>query len=205
MPPPNLPFAQINLRWNPFRELTIEEWMQLSDVDEVSKYVEQLTDPLTVLQFTGGKGYGKTSHLLAVRAAIPTSVYLHIPEGERRSVPDGSPLLIDEAQRLTWSQRRTVFRERRSLVLGTHRDFEAVLSHCGRRVTTLNVETSVTTDRLHRIFNARISMARRAEGPVPQVSEATAKELRIRFGSNVRRMIHELYLNFQDLREVAVV
>lgn len=205
MPPPKLPFAQINLRWNPFRELSAEERMQLADVDEVTEYAEQLTDPLTVLQFMGGKGHGKTSHLLAVRAAIPASVYLHIPEGERRPVPEGSPLLIDEAQRLTWFQRGTVFRQRRPLVLGTHRDFESVLSQCGRRVITLNVENSVTTDRLHRIFNARISTARRAEGAVPQVSAATVRKLRSRFGPNIRRMIHELYLKFQDLREVGDV
>ncbi len=197
---PLLPYVHLNLRWNPFGELTTEEWTSLAVVD-IDEVVQSLSQPKTAVQYIGDKGYGKTTHLLALRARFPSSGYVHIPEGETRPVPSGSPLLIDEAQRLTWRQRRMVFGADIPLVLGTHRDFTGALRRAGREVTTIHVERNTNAERLHRIVNARIQAARRSPGPVPSVSRQTVGKMLDEYGPNIRRIVQSLYVSVQEMRD----
>jgi len=196
--PPGLPFAHLNLRWNPFRELPLDDWAAVAEVD-TAPYVAELTDPKSALQFVGEKGHGKTTHLLAIRSRFESPGYVHIPEGERRDIPIGSPLFIDEAQRLTIRQRHHVFRSPIPLVLGTHRDFESALRRAGRKVLTIDVATETTPERVHRLLNSRIAAARRHPGDVPDISLDTADRLLKEHGPNLRAIIHSLYDTFQQL------
>ncbi len=198
---PGLPYAHLNLRWNPFRELPLAEWAQVALVD-TAPFVEQLAESGTVLQFIGEKGCGKTTHLLAIRACFATSGYVHIPEGERRPVPPGTPVLIDEAQRLTIRQRYQVFRTPIPLVLGTHRDFQRALQRAGRRVRTIRVADQTTPTRVHRMIHARIEAARRQPGKLPDVSLATVEQLMLKHGPNIRAIVHSLYDAFQTLSSI---
>lgn len=170
-------------------------------VVQIQDVLERLKDPDAVVQYVGEKGYGKTTHLLRIRESFPECSYLHIPEGERRRIPDGQPVLIDEAQRLTWWQRRKLFRQRRAIVLGTHRDFTGELVQAGRKVTTLSAcaETSVT--RLRKIVSRRMEFARRSAGPIPTVSDATLKRLLQICGDDIRSMLQILYDQLQQMSE----
>jgi len=195
-----LPFAHLNLRRNPFGEFSAEEWTALADV-EVEEFDEFLREPGSVVQFLGEKGFGKTTHLLAIRERFPGAAYVHIPEGERAEVPDGNPQMIDEAQRLTWWQQHRVFRSDIPLVLGTHRDFGRQLARAGRRVRTVAVDDRMNPTRLTRILNSRIEWVRRDEGPVPSVRHETAARMLETFGPDVRRIQRELYMTFQDMKD----
>lgn len=199
--PSTLPFAHLNLRRNPFGEFSADDCAALAEVD-VDPYVAFLSRADAAVQFVGEKGYGKTTHLLALRARFVEAGYVHIAEGERGVIPTGSPLLIDEAQRLTRWQRLWMFRARVPLVLGTHVDFEEPLRRAGRRVTTVPVAREMNPQRLARILNARIDWVRRGEGPVPHVRVETAAGMLERFGPDVRRILHELYLSFQHMRTI---
>ena len=168
---------------------------------EVEEFDEFLRKPGSVLQFVGEKGYGKTTHLLAIRSRFPDAAYVHIPEGERAEIPDGNPQLIDEAQRLTRQQKRRVFRSSVPLVLGTHRDFARELAWAGRRVRTVAVGDRMNSTLLTRILNSRIEWVRRDEGLVPGVRHRTAARLLERFGPDVRRIQYELYLAFQYMED----
>ena len=170
------------------------------DVDAI---IARLNDPLYVVQFVGEKGYGKTTHLLAIRSRLHGAGYVHIPEGERVSMPSGCPLLIDEAQRLTRWQQFQIFRSNIPLVLGTHRDFHRQLRRAGRVVETIEVQQDNDVERLHRLLNARIRWVRRSDGRVPSITPETADSLRKEFGPDVRGILHQLYAVFQNLNEVA--
>jgi len=198
---PTLPFAHLNLRRNPFGEFSVAERMALADVD-VAEFDTFLGDPSSVLQFVGEKGYGKTTHLLALHARWEGSGYVHIPEGEQARVPQGNPLLIDEAQRLTWRQQRSVFQARIPLVLGTHYDFCESLRRAGRQVRTVAVERTMSPERLTRILNSRIHSVRRHDGAVPSIRLETASQLLEQFGPNIRRVQHELYLIIQNMNRI---
>ena len=142
----SLPFAHLNLRRNPFGEFSADERMALARV-EIAPYVSRLSSPKSAVQFVGEKGYGKTTHLLAVRARFAGAAYVHIPEEQCVAIPQGCPLLIDEAQRLSWWQRIRVFRARIPLVLGTHYDFSKALRRAGRSVQTVAVEREMSPER----------------------------------------------------------
>lgn len=198
-PVPKLAFSGHNLRRNPFGELTATQLMKVAEVD-VEELVSFLHQPRTAVQFSGDKGFGKTTHLFSLRDAIPTAGYVHIPEGERRPIPEGQPVMIDEAQRLTWLQQRKLFRGQASLVLGTHRDFERSLRNNGFRVKAINVERLADVNRTWRILNARIRLFVRDDRcPSPTVSKETAGELHRRFQGCLRAIMHEMYVRFQTI------
>ena len=197
----SLPYAHLNLRRNPFGEFSEDERTALALVD-VDAVIERLNDPRYVVQFIGEKGYGKTTHLLAIRSQLNSAGYVHIPEGERASIPAGCPILIDEAQRLTRRQQFQLFRSHTPLVLGTHRDFQQKLRRSGRVVETIEVKHGTDTERLHRLLNARIEWVRRGDGNVPSITLATAANLRKEHGPDVRGILHQLYTVFQNQNEI---
>ncbi|GAB5444589.1 MAG: hypothetical protein Fues2KO_49380 [Fuerstiella sp.] len=196
-----VPYEQLNVRHNPFGELTEAERAELAVVD-IDDACDFLRRPHSAVQCLGEKGFGKTTHLLAIRLRFKEAGYVHIPEGERAAVPDGSPILVDEAQRLTWRQRRRVFPESRPLVLGTHRDFESALRRAGRNVRTIQVHQSTTADRIYELLNRRIEHARRSSLPVPSIRPATVQQLQERFGSDVRAMLGWMYERFETLDHI---
>ncbi|HIF00999.1 MAG: hypothetical protein ABGZ23_09450 [Fuerstiella sp.] len=198
----SLPYAHLNLRRNPFGEFSEDERTSLALVD-VDAIITRLNDPHYVVQFIGEKGYGKTTHLLAIRSRLRAAGYVHIPEGERAPIPSGRPILIDEAQRLTRWQQFQVFRSNIPLVLGTHRDFHRQLRLAGRVVETIEVQQGTDVERLHRLLNARIQWVRRNDGQVPAITTGMAERLRKEFGADIRGMLHQLYAVFQNLNEIA--
>ena len=196
-----LPFVHLNLRRNPFGEFTTEETEALAHVD-IDDVVANLSRPGFAVQFIGEKGFGKTTHLLAIRAQFPGAGYVHIQEGERAEIPVGNPLMIDEAQRLTWRQRGQVFRSSIPLVLGTHVDFCRTLVRAGRVVETIAVDRQMDAERLCALLNARIHRVRRSEGKLPRIRLETARRLLQQFGPDVRWILHELYVTFQSLSRI---
>lgn len=201
MTQPSLPYAHLNLRRNPFGDFSEADRAALAIVD-IDDIVRRLSEPKFVVQFVGEKGYGKTTHLLAIRAQFPDAGYVHIQEGEKAALPTGSPILIDEAQRLTLLQRRRLFRQAVPLVLGTHFDFESDLRRAGRNVLTISVEQHTNVERLHQLLNARIEWVRRTSAPIPAVTQKTAATLLEEFGPNVRGILGRLYDSFENLQHV---
>jgi hypothetical protein len=197
-----LPFFHLNLRRNPFGELTAAERTRLAIV-ECDAALQHLKSPRSVIQVVGERGYGKTTHLLALAAQFAENAYVHIPEGQRAAIPaQGEPLLIDEAQRMTLMQQWTTFRSQRRLVLGTHSDFEPALRRAGRQVLTIAADQFTDATRVQNLLNARIEFARRDAGPIPKISQATASLLFKQYGSDIRSIEHSMYLTFQQLRSV---
>lgn len=197
-----LPFFHLNLRRNPFGELTAAERTKLAMV-ESDDALQHLTSPRSVIQVVGERGYGKTTHLLALAAQYAESAYVHIPEGQRVTIPDkGEPLLVDEAQRMTYRQRWQTFRSQRRLILGTHEDFEQSLRRAGRHVLTIAADERTDAARVQLVLNARIEFSRRDAGPIPRVSATTAAKLFQQFRSDLRGIEHSMYLTFQQLRNI---
>ncbi len=199
--PEGLPFARLNLRRNPFGEWELAAWAGLAVVD-VDRFVARLRRPGFAVQFLGDPGRGKTTHMLALWARFPQARYVHVGENERPRIPRGHPLLVDEIQRVPAGRRRRLFRRRVSLALGTHEDLHPELAQAGFDVETVQVGGSLDAPRLASILNRRIDAARRGPGPVPWVTESTARAMIDRFGDDVRAIQWHAYDVFQTLRGV---
>lgn len=201
-----LAFAHLNLRRNPFGALSAAESPRLAELDLaealefLNRHAEHNSRPAAI-QFMGRQGSGKTTHLLALLAALPKAVYSPVPIGQPPQIrTDGDPILIDDAQWLTWTLRRRLFRCDQRLVLATHRDYSAELRRSRRRVITLSSETTVDSETLRRRLNARIEAMRRGPGNIPMISPETARLAWERHGSDMRTIIQKLFHVFQHLR-----
>jgi len=200
-----LAFAHLNLRRNPFGELNAQERGQLAIV-EISDITAFLNQPSTNLapavQIVGEKGYGKTTHLLALQNCYPLCTYTWMPEGEHVTVnTNGDPVFVDEAQRLSRKQQVSLWRENKRLVLGTHDDFSDSLRSAGRPVLTIEARRHTSPAQVHAIMNERIRIFRRSLEPVPEFSLSVAEQLCERYGSDVRAMLGCLYEHFQSMKD----
>mgnify|MGYP000964671584 FL=1 len=182
------PFAKLNLIRNPFGELQPAERAELAVVD-TPRWLELLRQPTSAVQFIGPGGHGKTTHLLALAHRLPQAAYVYLPEdGPPPSLPRARPVLIDEAQRLRWWQRRQVLAVGGPLALGTHEDLTPALRRAGLTVVTVEVAADQSPERLADILNRRIEASRAGDAPVPRVDLPQAIELRRRFGADIRQI-----------------
>ncbi len=199
-----------NLFRNPFGELTRSERAELAVVpvaEIVAAIGEPSVDepaigdaplkfrPWSAYQMIGECGRGKTTRMLAIAKAFPSSSYVYLPEDQPcPTIPTGEPLLIDEAQRLPWRIRRKVFASGATLVLATHQDLSTALRRAGYTVTTEKIGLSLSVGQLAEILNRRIVASRRDHRqPVPRISHEDADALIRRFGTDVRGIESYLY------------
>lgn len=189
-----LPWAWCNLRRNPFGELLRQERVELAVVD-ITSISAGVSGMHTAVQLIGDCGRGKTTRMLVLAASLENSAYVYLPEDQPcPSIPEGRPLLIDEAQRLPRAVRRQVFATGLPLVLATHRDLTRPLTRAGYQVTTHKIGTTNDPRLVRQLLNRRIRGAcldPRAE--VPELSAEDAVFLVQRFGSNIRAIENYLY------------
>ena len=204
----DLPFGHLNLRANPFGELEPQDRAAVALV-ETEPFVDRLTRPGHAVQFMGDPGRGKTTHLLAIMAHFPQAAYVHVPEGRPPRIPRGTPLFIDEIQRLSPCRRRWTCRRanRRGvpLAIGTHLDVSVELATAGFDVETVMASDELDASRLRAMLNRRIEWVRRDAGPVPEITVRTARAMMARHGDNVRAIeghLYELFLGLEEIREV---
>jgi hypothetical protein len=187
------PWARLNLRRNPFGELTSSERLETAIVD-VQPLLEFLEQGRTAIQFVGECGRGKTTRLLALRAKLPQSSYVYLGEDQPcPAIPAGSPVMIDEAQRLAKAVQVSVFASGLPLVLATHADLSRPLRRFGYVIQTEQIGIGNDPELVQRLLNRRIEVSRLTDGPIPSVSLEDATKLVQRFGTNIRSIEHHLY------------
>lgn len=192
-----LPWAWCNLRRNPFGELTRAERVEVAVVD-VAAIREKLSEPKTAVQFIGDCGRGKTTRMLVLAASFADAHYVYLPEDEPcPAIAEGSPLLVDEAQRLPKRVRRSIFATGLPLVLATHRDLTRSLRRFGYQVHTECIGQGNNARLLAEVLNRRIEASRLAAGPVPELSVQDAETLVQRFECDFRGIEGYLYERVQ--------
>lgn len=193
-----LPFSHWHLSRNPFGELTREQRAEAAVV-ETQEFQSLLAGPRSALQFMGDCGHGKTTHMLALLSRYPDAAYTYLPEdGPCPPIAIGSPLFIDEAQRLPWLRRRQAFQRGVPLVLGTHRDLTRPLQRAGYQVHTVHVSADLNASRLCAILNRRIELASMGTGAPPHIDLPLAEKFITLFGCNIRAIEHFLYERIQQ-------
>lgn len=197
-----LAFSRLNLRFNPFGELSQEDRSKLADIDET--WIQRvISEPGSTWQVIGPCGFGKSTHLLAFLEIVTDAAYVYLDETLTTSLPDpiATIMLIDEAQRLTKRQRKKLFASSATLVMATHEDLSNDLSRSKRKPITIDLTSGMDEERLRRILNNRIEFARRSKGPLPSINPEAATKLFARHGGNLRQIESTLYELFQQLNE----
>lgn len=191
------PYRRYGWFRNPFGELTQGERAQLAVIDW-DDWIETIGHSRTVIQFIGDCGRGKTTRMLAIANRFADSVYVYLPEdGTIPVIAHGSPLLIDEAQRLPGSIRRSILSTGISLVLATHRDLTRPLRRFGYSVKTYRIGDQNDAALVHKILSARIESSTFDHTLSPKLSAADSDRLWQRFGSDIRGLEQFLYTRIQ--------
>jgi hypothetical protein len=202
-------YARLGLKFNPFGELDRQQRIDcLVPRCDSESLVAFLSHPTArrAVQFTGPPGSGKSTHLLWLALQLADFHYIHLPVDGSRAVPVSSCLMVDEAQRLTWWQRRRLFRNARKVILGTHRCFARPLRRQGFAVRVVSLHQPPPVAWLIEAWQRRIQAAQRrvvqpcssAETVLPWVSPDVAARLREEFGPNIRAMEGCLYESVQS-------
>ena len=188
-----LPFARLNLRWNPFGEVPARHRGRLAVVGfELEQVAAQLSEPGFALQLLGECGRGKSTHLHALHARFPNMPVTYVDVGARPRIPRAPLVFIDESQHLTARARRRLFRRRASFVLATHVCHADELAAAGHRVETFRVG-GVDEDRVREMVARRLEWARLGPGPLPAIPDALLRELAAEHGDDLRGLGDALY------------
>ena len=200
----NLPFAHLNLRYNPFGEVPLSERGSLAVTQlDMDRLVSRLQQPGFVKMFLGDCGRGKTTHLLALREHLPDAPYLHFREDEPiPPIPEAPIVFLDELQRVPTQMRRKLYRRTASWVIGSHENHAREMQNAGLEVEVTEFD-GVEVEQLMQMLNTRIVRAARVVGdPLPRVGENAARRLVEIYYDDIRAMEGFLYEQFQQMSEV---
>lgn len=195
-------FEDLGLTRNPFGECDRVERVGLARVD-LGDLPAFLRGPRRCVQFVADHGRGKSTHLLALHGRhFAGCSYLKLGPGARPPRPAPPwPLFVDSFENLGRWGRRSLYRRAESLALTTHRDLAPELARAGYAVRTVHVGIGGLGE-LDAIVRARVEAARLDErAPFP--ARGRLAELHRRLGDDVRAIEHELYLDYQGLRDDA--
>jgi hypothetical protein len=198
-----LPFARLNLRWNPFGEVPSRERGRLAVVGfDIERIIAQLSAPGFAIELLGPCGRGKSTHLHALHTRFPKVPVTYVDIGARPRIPRAPVVFVDESQHLSLRARRRLFGRRASFVLATHESHAAELAAAGVHCETFRVG-GVDELRVREMVARRLEWARLGPGPLPTVPEAMLQELAREHTDDLRAVGDALYDWVQVLKRRA--
>lgn len=198
-----LPFAHINLRFNPFGELDREDRAKIAVVD-VNQAASFLSQHGRAIQFIADHGRGKSTHLIALHQSFPTAPYTQVHEGDKPVFSQQTLHFVDSVECLPYKQRQQLYRAANSLAITTHQDLSHELNKAGYHTLSLPVSL-IKSDVLQQVLLRRIELARRNPGKLPSINLAATHKLQRDYGDNIRAIESHLYNVFQSLTEIGNV
>ena len=200
---PGLPFSHLNLRYNPFGELTPEERAEVAVVD-IERFVHRMEAGRFAVQFQAPCGRGKTTHLLALRTRFPEAPYVHVLENGRSNLPVAPVVFVDDLDHLPPRLRLRFLKRESAVAVTTHVDLSADFAKAGLDHETVAVGNA-TPALLSAIIRRRVERARRGPGELPDVPAEEVCKLIERFGDDLRAAEDHLYDRFQEMKEIGHV
>ncbi|RDH84023.1 MAG: hypothetical protein DIZ80_07770 [endosymbiont of Galathealinum brachiosum] len=196
----NLPFDHLNLRFNPFGELTSDQRKQVAFVD-IESLTKSLNKEATAIQFLADHGRGKTTHLLSLHDYYSKTEYIKIYQGDKPDFTEQFIRFVDSVENLTKKSRLELYKKTSSIAFTSHADLSKELHKAGFSVTTIKVcmENELT---LRDIFTQRIKFAQRNDGAIPVVDQFAIKKLKTLYGDDIRSMEGHLYELFQQMERI---
>jgi hypothetical protein len=202
-----LPYAHLNLRYNPFGRLRPEEKSAFDAIRiDLDHYANRLKQPGYAVQFLREGKPGKTTHLLALRRYYPDAPYVCVEDrAPLPDIPQAPVLFIDQMQRMPRARRLEILRRPASFAIVSHTNHASEFRRARLRYDLIKL-SGLTVERLYENIEQRILRARRDEDqPVPTVSKEAAAALMAKYGDNLLAIHVHLYDLFQDMPEVCHV
>lgn len=198
-----LAFSHLNLKFNPFGELNVEQRKQVCVVN-IDSIKNDLNQHGVAIQFLADHGRGKTTHLLSLHKHYPETEYIKIFTGNLPIFTRQKCRFVDSIENLSKKNRKLLYKKSASIACTTHTDLSNELMSAGYQVITKTI-CQRDDDILKQVFNKRIEHSRRNVGGVPLIENRHIKDLKSRYGDDIRAMEHHLYEKFQCLERIEYV
>ncbi|VAW67624.1 hypothetical protein MNBD_GAMMA08-3034 [hydrothermal vent metagenome] len=195
-----LPFIHLNLRFNPFGELTLEQRKEVAIVDTHS-LKKSLNKKSVAIQLLADHGRGKTTYLFSLHKEYSSAPYIKIQVGDKPRFSPCAIRFVDSVENMTKKSRIDLYKKSDSLAFTTHADLSKELIKHGFTVITKKISTADEST-LMKIFSRRIRYAQRSEGEVPRINLQAIKKLQRIYKDDVRAMESHLYEKIQKLKGI---
>ncbi|CAA0174247.1 hypothetical protein [Tenacibaculum maritimum] len=152
------------------------------------------------IEFSGKKGRGKTTHLIALQQKVPEfPIFLLENKVSVNSVleDDSEVVFIDGIAHLSFSERHKLFKEKKVVIYTTHfsKKIECMLAK--KKLHTIYFK-GISIEILENIVKNRLKVAEREKGSYERVFTQREISLLIKkFGDDYRGIINHLYEKFQ--------
>jgi hypothetical protein len=195
----SLAFESLNLRFNPFGELSRLDRVAVAVV-ELGDWPQRLTTHKTAIQFLGPHGHGKSTHLLSLHQHFSSSPYTQLYPDFLPTLKRAEIQFVDSFDLLKIKARREVHALSGSLAFTTHVDLSKELNKAGFKVVTQKFEDP-PEGLLEEVVRRRMEFARRAPGHLPPITGEHLQQLTHKHGNNIREIESDLYDHIQQLEK----
>lgn len=201
------PFEHLNLRRNPFGDISdVVDPVELV-VGPLDEWVEWVRTSGHMLSFFGPRGCGKSTRLRAsyekVAAETDATVRLvHVEDDGPIEWPSADVLMVDEAQFVRRSEwRRLETEPPKSLAVASLERLPGIARRFGleRRTVDGGIED---VSRLREAVAGRMDALRRDDGAIPTVTDGVCEWLVAEYGPDLRACVSHLYAVVQRLETV---
>lgn len=208
-------FHSLGFSRNPFGSLTNEEWADIAVLPEV--ITKAFADDSSHLQFLGEKGQGKTTALLKLTSEFKKRaqkvVYESLRCGQQHfetAIDDLDVFVLDEAQRLSWWQRRHLLKMVRQnescrLILSSHQDLRYWFAYYRLPLITIQLENHLTYQHWRTLLARRLAYFALPNADYVTLAPDAVRYLYETFGHDLRAGEWFLYEVWQRLENVEVL
>lgn len=189
-------YKKLNLKKNPFGELTVAERKMLAVVDDakINEWLQLVNSPNHILQLVADHGRGKTTHLLKLHEQCSDIPYIKLIQPINMQWINTPTYFVDSIENLSLPARLKLYKKYHSLVVTTHRNLSYEMKMMGKHVTSIDV-SQMSLNHLYAMFAKRVDFVSGNEKyPVPSMQ--LLQNLQTHFGDDIRSMegvLFELY------------
>lgn len=196
---------------NPFGRLTDAEWAAVAVLPDAVR--QALPVGCHHLQLLGPRGVGKSSALCRIVAELRQAgrrvAYEYVPPGQhhfKTDLADVEVFCLDEAQRLSWRQRRRLVRwggAHGRLIFSSHRDLRRWFGWQRPFVISIDLQPLVTEAHWQAVLARRLAAFARPEAPRLALAPDAVRYLHARFGADLRAgeaLLYEVWQAAEGVR-----
>jgi len=190
-------------KYNPFSGVLAEDLSEILvprfDMTMLIAKIKQTKKPIAI-EFSGKKGRGKTTHLIALSKAFTDASIIFLDSNSSASQVlqnDSNLLFIDSIHHLGLNNRIKLFKQHKTIIYTTHQSRKWECFLLKKDIYSLQFN-GIDAKTLLLILNKRLQIASATElEPNHLFSMTDSLELIKKFKDNYRAIINHLYVTYQ--------
>lgn len=188
--------------FNPFSGILDDDLSGLivPKIDAASILAKIEASESIVIELTGKKGRGKSTHLLFLQQQLSQFPLIRLRKGSSLANvlnSNSETIFLDSIHHLSFKERYTLFKSDRNLIFTTHTSRKLECYLAGRQLHSIKI-SGIDSSTLLEVLNKRLQLAAKQKLTAEDLFKDQDCEKMIgQFGDNLRGIINHLYDKFQ--------